>query len=279
MAEADPPIKRILVALDASPGSRFSIRAAVDLAARFGAELIGLFVEDINLLRVARLPFAREVSSFSLTLRSLDPEDMKRQLQAQAQTLRRSLAVAAELHRVHWQFRVAHGPVALEVMRAGADADLMIMGRTGGSFGGRRLGSTVRTMVLGRPGMTFIAASGLHVASPVTVLFDGSTAGLKALEIAAPLSVANDRHLTVVVVSGSRGEAGDLSDEARRRLAGRPLQLEFRIRVQPSYKGLAWLVRMAGAGPVVFPCGSEILEGEPLCALVDEIPNPVLLVR
>jgi hypothetical protein len=49
--------------------------------------------------------------------------------------------------------------------------------------------------------------------------------------------------------------------------------------VEPSHRGLAWLVRMTGDGPVILPCGKERLQGEPLCNLIDEIPNPVLLVR
>jgi hypothetical protein len=38
-------------------------------------------------------------------------------------------------------------------------------------------------------------------------------------------------------------------------------------------------VREVDAGPVVLPCGSERLEGETLCSLMDEISNPLLLVR
>ena len=66
MAERPFPIRRILVALDASEASRAAIRSAVDLAARFRAELVGLFVEDVNLLRSAQLPFVRKVGAFSL---------------------------------------------------------------------------------------------------------------------------------------------------------------------------------------------------------------------
>ncbi|MBK7177644.1 MAG: universal stress protein [Chloroflexi bacterium] len=54
-------IQRILVALDASPHSLAALEAAIDLAERLDAELQGLFVEDINLLRLAQLPFAREL--------------------------------------------------------------------------------------------------------------------------------------------------------------------------------------------------------------------------
>ena len=44
-------IRRILVALDTSPHSQAAMEAAIELAARFEAELAGMFVEDVNLLR------------------------------------------------------------------------------------------------------------------------------------------------------------------------------------------------------------------------------------
>ena len=54
-------IKRILVALDASAANRTALQTAALLASELQAELQALFVEDINLLRLAELPFAREV--------------------------------------------------------------------------------------------------------------------------------------------------------------------------------------------------------------------------
>ncbi|MEJ2163975.1 MAG: hypothetical protein P8X90_00500 [Desulfobacterales bacterium] len=95
---------------------------AADLAERLEAELIGLFVEDINLLRVAGLPFVREISFFSPTLRRLESIEMEHQLRAQAEQMRRIVAQTAEQRGVSWQFRVTRGPVAAEVLAAGADA-------------------------------------------------------------------------------------------------------------------------------------------------------------
>jgi K+-sensing histidine kinase KdpD len=51
-------IRRILVALDASPDSLAALKTAADLARRMEAELMGLFVEDIELLRMADSPYA-----------------------------------------------------------------------------------------------------------------------------------------------------------------------------------------------------------------------------
>jgi hypothetical protein len=36
---------------------------------------------------------------------------------------------------------------------------------------------------------------------------------------------------------------------------------------------------MESAGPIVVPCEKKPLTGEQLCALVDELATPILLVR
>jgi hypothetical protein len=51
-------IHRILVALDASVRSLAALEAAAELAAEWHAELLGLFVEDVELLRLAATPAA-----------------------------------------------------------------------------------------------------------------------------------------------------------------------------------------------------------------------------
>ena len=66
---ANDPSLRILVALDASPYSHAAIEVATILAADLRAELQALFIEDIDLLRLAALPFTREVDETSASMR------------------------------------------------------------------------------------------------------------------------------------------------------------------------------------------------------------------
>lgn len=280
MAERKTSIERILVALDASPASLSALQSAVELAARLEAQLVGLFVEDINLLRVAQLPFAREVSLFSPRFRRLESLELERQLKVQAERMRRALAQMAAAHDVDWDFRVTRGSVSMEVMTAGAEADLVILGKIGRSFSAaRRMGSTVRRMVLQRPGLTLILQSGGRLTVPVAVLYDGSESGEAALEAAGHLVKAKDGKLTILVLAGSKDEARALQMDTLERLQQLGLGADFRLLVQPTTRGLLQLVQRETVGPVVIPCGLEHLQGEQLCALIDEVPNPVLLVR
>ena len=53
-------VRRILVALDASPHSHAALEEAAALAKPLQAELAGVFVLDAELLRLSALPVARE---------------------------------------------------------------------------------------------------------------------------------------------------------------------------------------------------------------------------
>jgi len=71
-----------------------ALAAAVELAVAMEAEPERLFVEDVNLLRLAGLPFVREVRH-TVSLEALDSPRMERALKAQAAQAREAPAAAA----------------------------------------------------------------------------------------------------------------------------------------------------------------------------------------
>jgi len=89
--EGDGAVPRIVIGLDTSFVARETLVLAARLAASADARLKGVFVEDDNLVALASLPFAREIS-FSGDVRALDPERMLRAMKAQAESARRMLA-------------------------------------------------------------------------------------------------------------------------------------------------------------------------------------------
>lgn len=120
-------IRRIIIGLEPAPRTRTTLEAAARLAAQMEAELVGLFVENIDLLHFAGLPFAREVGFASATRRDLDVEGMERSLRALAREAQQTLAGVAGRVPVRWSFRVARGSGAAELLAAAADADLVII--------------------------------------------------------------------------------------------------------------------------------------------------------
>lgn len=111
--------RRIVVALEAGTPDR-ELEAVVALARGMDAELLGLFVEDLDLLRFAALPFAHEIGGASAARRRLDPASLERDLRAHAAEAERRLAGVAARVQVPSIFRVTRGVVHAELLAAAA---------------------------------------------------------------------------------------------------------------------------------------------------------------
>jgi nucleotide-binding universal stress UspA family protein len=256
------------------------MEAAIELAARFEAELAGMFVEDVNLLRLADLPFAYEVSLTSATRRPLNAQELERQIRAQGTHIRRRLAGATERRQVRWTFSVSRGAVTPELLAASKEADVIILGRAGSSVIARgRMGSTARAIVAERGGLTLVLHKGTCLGSPVMTIYDGSLAAQEALSAAATLAERDDGSLKVLLVGGQSSQVDELEAAVDEQLAGEDLKPAFRRLVRPTVGNLVRIIHDEGCGLLVLPARSPLLHGEAVTALLDRIQVPVLVVR
>jgi len=115
----------IRVALDSATASPRLVRAAVHLAAEMGAAIEGVLIEDINLIRLAALPFARLISPHSPTEELIAGARMERDLKVHARKIERLLTETALLENVESSFRIVRGTVEREIRAAAAGADLL----------------------------------------------------------------------------------------------------------------------------------------------------------
>src|SRR6266481_4664465 len=102
------PIERIVVPLDAAGDCLVAIETAARLAAHAKAPLIGIFVEDEDLLHLARLPFARQFT-LGADAEALTTEHVELHLQIAAERARRELFAAARRHGVTGSFEIVRG--------------------------------------------------------------------------------------------------------------------------------------------------------------------------
>ena len=110
-------IRRIIACF--APGRAVAPEAIARLAKQTQAELLGLFIEDAELLRFAALPFAAEVGIASAARRALDVAAVERLLRRQAASVREALAASLGAH--DWSFRVARASPADAVAAALAE--------------------------------------------------------------------------------------------------------------------------------------------------------------
>jgi nucleotide-binding universal stress UspA family protein len=272
-------IHRILVALDESAHSAAALEAAADLAHRLQAELQALFVEDANLLRLASLPFAREVIGASAAARPLDAAAMERALRAQAARVQANLAAAAQRFRVRYTFSVVRGAVVSELLAHSLEVDLLVVGAGGGTgLSARRLGSVARGVGVGASCTVLMMHQGSAVGRPVVVLFDGTEAGARALMLGARLAEA-DSHNLVVALPGSEQTAAKLERQATELLQAAHSAARFRRLSGGSAEELAALVTREGGRVLLLEAAGAFAEAGDRGSLAEAVECPVVLVR
>lgn len=280
MSEESPPtaLKHILVALDASPHSRAALDAAVKVAAAFEAEVHGLFVEDEALLRAAQLPFSHEVRAYTTSPKQLSNRRVQRQMRYQAEYAEHTLQYAAEEAEVAYNFETVQGSVTRELLRATAETDLLVLGKTSTDSSRRRLGSTSQAVLSEATSPVLVVREVIPVQKPILTYYDGSDTSNDALRMAVQLArKGGSRPLTILLPGQDEAEAARLREEVESRY-GADVPLSVHVLTPAESRRLSAVARRTG-GVVVLPADCAPLAHVPLKQFLYEIDRPLLVVR
>lgn len=274
------PIRRILVGVDASTHSIAAIDEAVRLAARLHAHLEGVFVEDINLVRLAGLPFASEVTRATALARPIDRPVMDRQLRAVGGIARAALALAAQAAHVTWSFRVVRGRVTHELLDAAQTCDLLTVGLSSRDLGSRAaVGSTARAAIAGGPRSVLLLRQGARTGGPTVVACDGSEGSIRAASLAYAIEQGDLRRVVLVVLAETAEDASRIREAVARAVAPVGARLRMRIAGGTSERVICRVVHEEGGGMLAMSASSPLLEPDHLVGLIEGVPCPVLVVR
>ena len=272
--------RRILVALDGTAHTSGAPEAAAVLAASLHAELEVVYVQDIELARLAALPIGREIHFLTgkgrnFTADALDSHNLE--LEACA---RRAIAAAAARTRIEYAFRVTSGRVRTEVLGAAHRADLLIVGMGGDSPGGRaRLGGTARAAVEHAPRSVMISKPGMSAIARPLVYHDGTEGAKRAFQAAIRLLGARDGELVVLIDSNRAPDAEALRRDVESGLASAGVKHRILSGIELGPDRLCRLAAKAGADVLVIEADSGIIAGERRLQVLESIDCPVLLVR
>jgi nucleotide-binding universal stress UspA family protein len=269
---------RIVVALDASLRSLAALEAAADIAAAWHAELLGLFVEDVELLRLAATPSAIRFLYPSGSEEPLSLLFIESELRALAEQARRELAAAAERAHVRWSFRIVRGNVSAEVLLAATEADLLTLGGGGWSIARRLgLGSTARAAISGARSSLLLVQSRVVPAPAVLAVYDRSPGAEDACRFAARLAAASSCRLTVFLSSPSGPLAREMEHEVVRLIQPHRLRIRLLWLASGDKNDFLRAVRTERGGVLVIGNRSPLLNEEIVERLLRETDHPLLL--
>jgi nucleotide-binding universal stress UspA family protein len=270
-------IRKILIALDASPASQAALELAADLAARHKAELVGIYVEDINLLRSAELSFTEEVGHFSAISRQVDSHAVENELKAHARRIEEMLSSIAGKANLQWTFRRVRGLIPSELMEAAKETDLIILGKKGWSEG-KQIGSTARMVAALAPGQSLILQHKVRPETPVLVVFDGSPDSMNTLKTAGRICSSGST-LTILVPAENESQAREIFSELQGWTEDKDFKIQFRWVNDLNSPRIANLALVTGCEIVILPARSKFINPENLINMVEKADCAVLLVR
>lgn len=275
--------RRVVVAFDgAADEDVAAVEAAAAFAARLRADLLGLFIEDIDLARLAEHAGITTICARSAGHQRLGAEHLKAALRAQLARTRQAMERAAARQRIRSTFEVRRGRLIAEILSTAAPADLVIIGCRGGP--------ATSVMAPGTPALTVLSAlseanvrfvliprRAMPPAGPVLVAYDGSVGAREGLAAAAEIGGV-DGGIEVVLLAGRLDEV-----EAREREAGQVL-------VEAGVSGSSFIhVRDGGPGDLLRLAGSRraslmvvpvgLLDAASARQVIERAPCSLLLVR
>jgi hypothetical protein len=259
----EPFTRRISVVLHSPETDRPLLELLGVLAAQPRSSVVGLFLEDSNLLRLGELPVARELCRVTYTERRLDSGEIQRQLKVRARTVRRALEAAALAAGAEWAFRTARGTLRSLLEEAVRETDLLLLGAA--------------PRMLPRPLDLVRVTLARQAAGPVVTLFDGSPAAERALALAAELAAARARRLIVYRVPGAEADDGPLRERLRARLG--ETRAELRVVGTDGLRAFLEAARREAASLLLMGYGSALNQPDAIRTLEQRLNCPAIVVR
>lgn len=202
------PIERVVVPLEAASDDLTALDTAARVAAHAKVPLHGIFIEDEELLHLAALPFARQVTAHAGS-QSFTSEQAHLQLRAAAERARRELTAAAKRHGVKHTFEIIRGG-SQSALPDATEGDVIVVSAqsrpVAGHFRIERRWSTSLSTIRG----PFLLArySWTEAGSVVALLRDRAPSSARLLSTVAHLAAARGARLTVICAAALADQAG-----------------------------------------------------------------------
>jgi nucleotide-binding universal stress UspA family protein len=261
-------IRHIVATLDASESGLPALQAAVRLAAVTGAGLEGVFVEDINLIRLSGLPFLREVRSWSLAEEAISMQRMQRELHTLARHAERMLEQAAGELGVPWSFQVWRGRAGAASLAQAFGADILSLPPVCSLFSSRVRDK--KQAIERHPG---------EVEASISVLFSDTEQAVRALTIACSLARDMGARLIVLLPEIHSQDLATLKNKALAILELHGQTAQFARITGTDVRSLVRAAGAPGRNTLITEAEHPLLQQIGLEQCLQALFRPVLLVR
>jgi len=273
-------INRILVALDASAVNRSILQAAATLAVNLDAKINALFIEDINLFRLAELPFAREIVYGSDTGREMNVANMERSVHMQTSRLRQLVETIAQQSQVNISFDVKRGDIATAICNASKQTDLLIFGKNTQLIKqSLKVGTIAKTLLSSTHCNLMVLQHGAIIERPVVVAFDGSEVSQYAASLASRLAQQDHNALIVLFPAVDDYRYQQLYKQLMEKLNDAALQINAVRLTGNTVAQILQVIKQQNVRILLLESGRTFLTNDQTQELVIQADIPIILLR
>ncbi len=264
--------RRVVVALG-TPNST-AMTTAVDLAQALEAELLGLFVEDVELFSLAAFPFAGEVGFPSAVRRTLDVAAMERSLRAQALRLQRDLSARMASLPMKWTFEVVRGRAVAELRAATEARDLLIISAPAAAHGTGGTRAQAMRAFAGLAAPLLLVGDSPRGSAWIGIVASPRAAPAEVADVIATLAPYYGREVLFMLVDAHPPHWEAWQREMRGLLAGHAIGSRFRALASVDRAALGRILAEEKP-PLVVALAYEAASRD---ALLDALPCPLLVL-
>lgn len=245
---------------------------AARLARAFHGELRGLFVEDEDLLALAALPFAAEISLSGGRARALSVDMIEREMRHAGTLMQRLFSELEQTAKIS---------ARLETIRCSAREAL---GRVGGQMGILVLGEPLRASgeqilspITDLAGVLMMGPNVKSSTGPIAVLLEPGAQVAHLVDTAERIAADSDNQLLIVIAAAGTAEAGDLEQAS---LGALDVGTRYKLEHIAAADAIPSRIRQHHAGLLVTRLGSSLTRDLPQAARIARLLEcPLLSLR
>jgi hypothetical protein len=273
-----PARARVVIALHQGENQAFVLDLARQIASTAAPELLGLFIENVRLLALAKSRLAREVM-LSGGERPLEAAALERQLRTVAARARAEFEGAAARLGMPHEFQIARGDVAAELLNRSAEAEALIVSLADEAERiGHGLAAAVHELCRARLPLLLLARPGWLGGHRIAVVVEEESAREGALEAAARIAGQSRSPVVALLAGGAARAPGRQTERISDVLARRGVKAVDIVTLGTlSAAGLVRAVRLWQAQLLVMPAVEA--EAPLVDELVRSLTSSLLLVR
>lgn len=283
VAQAGEASGRVVLQLCPTRRGDLALEAAIRVAQAFQSEVESIFVEDIDLIELARFPFAREIPFSGRGARAIGSADVEQDMQyvlAQSQRRLTALARAAEVPLRH---RVVRADPIAALASACAETgpwNVVALSDPLGTGATRSL-RALFDAVSGATGLVLTGPRARRITGPVVVAAENAEHLPGLLKAAARLAPVAGSDTLLLLVAGDAEQMYWLESQARLLLSEQPeLTIAEAHVTHGSAAVAAEALRRLGPGFVIAEFGGLVVpDADDLRPLMVALECPLFLVR